>query len=83
MPNFVTKIFGFPEITSKLEGKDEKHTKRIQSGLTLIKELKKIFGLMAVGNKKYVEPGPVLKAIIDDNGNQIQIGEENDIREFN
>ena len=38
---------------------------------------------MAVGNKKYVEPGLVLKAIIDDNGNQIQIGEENDIREFN
>jgi hypothetical protein len=69
MPNFVSKIFAFPPKTGDLEGKDEKHTKRIQSGLTLITELKKIFGLMAVGNKKYVEPGPVLKAIIDDNGN--------------
>ena len=38
---------------------------------------------MTMGNKKYVNPSGVLQAIVDDNGNQIQIGEENDIREFN
>jgi hypothetical protein len=34
---------------------------------------------MAIGNKKYVEPGGVLKAIVDENLKPIQIGEEYDI----
>lgn len=38
--------------------------------MKLIKELKKMFGLIAIGNKAYVEPGPVLSAIVDDAGNQ-------------
>ncbi len=42
-----------------------------------------MFGLMAIGNKAYVEPGPVLGAIIDDAAHQYQIGDERDLREFN
>ena len=38
---------------------------------------------MAIGNKAYVEPGPVLGAIIDDAAHQYQIGDERDLREFN
>ena len=29
-----------------------------------------MFGLIAMGNKSYVEPGPVLNAIVDDSANQ-------------
>lgn len=42
-----------------------------------------MFGLMAIGNKAYVEPGPVLGAIVDDAAHQYQIGDERDLREFN
>ena len=81
MPHFVTKILSFPENLQKedLKGKDDKKTNQIHSGLLLITELKKVFGRMAIGNKKYVEPGGVLKAIVDENLKPIQIGEEYDI----
>ena len=81
MPHFVTKILSFPENLKKedFKGKDDKKTNQIHSGLLLIAELKKVFGRMAIGNKKYVEPGGVLKAIVDENLKPIQIGEEYDI----
>lgn len=68
LPNFVEKILHFKEIEG-LKGKDVVETKKIESGLKLIKELKKMFGLIAVGNKSYVEPGAVLGSIVDDAGN--------------
>lgn len=55
----------------------------MESGRKLIAELKKLFGFLAMGNKKYVDPSGVLRSIIDDFGQPIQIGEEKDIREFN
>lgn len=69
MPHFVTKILNFPENVKldDFKGNDEKQTNLIKSGLNLITELKKVFGRMAIGNKKYVEPGGVLKAIVDEN----------------
>jgi hypothetical protein len=34
----------------------------------MIEELKKVFALMALGNKSYVEPSGILKAIVNDSG---------------
>ena len=68
LPSFVEKILKF-EVKEGLKGKDDTATKRIESGMKLIRELKKMFGLMAIGNKAYVEPGPVLAAIVDDSAN--------------
>lgn len=82
LPSFVEKIFKF-EVKEGLKGKDDTETKKIESGMNLIKQLKKMFGLIAMGNKSYVEPGPVLNAIVDDSANQYQIGDERDLREFN
>ena len=53
------------------------------SGLKLIHELKMMFTMITIGNRSYVEPKPVLASIIDDNGQQITIGDERDLREFN
>jgi hypothetical protein len=45
----------------------------------MIEELKKVFAQLATGNKSYVEPSAILKAIVDDSGHQVQIGDEKDI----
>ena len=66
LPNFVERILKLED--KDLKGMDELMTKRIQSGRTMIKELKLVFALMANGNKSYVEPSAVLKAIVDDSG---------------
>ena len=38
---------------------------------------------MILGNRKYVDPTPVLMAVTDDDGNPAHIGEQKDIGEFN
>lgn len=41
-----------------------------------------MFGQMTKGYKKYADPTQVLKALTDDMGKAIEIGEEKDIGEF-
>ena len=67
MPSFVERIFAF-ECSEQLTGNNELETKKIQSGQKLIKELKKMFATMAIGNRSYVDPRPVLEAIVDESG---------------
>ena len=62
---------------------DELETKKIRSGVKLINELKKMFGTMAAGNRRYVDPRPVLESIVDDSGHQFHIGDERDLSAFN
>ena len=38
---------------------------------------------MALGNKKYLDPNGVLKSVLDNQGDQVAIGEEKDISEYN
>lgn len=38
---------------------------------------------MAIGQRNFVNPGAVLAALIDDNDIQFQVGQGEDIREFN
>ena len=45
--------------------------------------MKKLFAFMARSDKKYADPTGVLKSIVDDFGNPIEIGEQKDIGEFN
>ena len=45
--------------------------------------MKKLFGFLALSDKKYADPSGVLNSIVDDFGNPIQIGEQKDIGEFN
>jgi hypothetical protein len=42
-----------------------------------------LFAFLTRSDKKYADPTDVLKAIVDDYGKTIQIGEEKDIGEFN
>ena len=65
------------------QAEDALTKKLVESGKNLIKELQKLFTAMAVSNKKYLDPSGVLKAIVNSQGEQMTIGEEKDIREFN
>ena len=45
--------------------------------------MKKLFAFMTKSDKKYADPTGVLKSIVDDFGNPIEIGDQKDIGEFN
>ena len=94
IPEFVTPILAYKDDavnsqdvemqTAEQQQKEDALTKKlVESGKNLIKELQKLFTAMAVSNKKYLDPSGVLKAIVDSQGEQMTIGEEKDIREFN
>lgn len=51
--------------------------------MKLIHELQILFASMALGKKKYLDPNGVLKAVVDDQGDQVAIGDEKDISEYN
>ena len=38
---------------------------------------------MTLSNKKYVDPSPVLNSLVDDIGNQLSIGDQKDVGEYN
>jgi len=45
--------------------------------------MSKLFAHLIYTNKRYLDPTAVLKSLVDDFGNQILIGEQKDIGEFN
>ena len=47
-----------------------------------IKELKRLIPAMAVGVKKYVAPTALMAAVLNNQGESVALGEENDIFEF-
>ena len=94
IPEFVIPILAFKDdpaspqdvemqSAEQQQSEDALTKKLAESGRNLIKELQKLFTAMAVSNKKYLDPSGVLKAIVNSQGEQMTIGEEKDIREFN
>lgn len=51
--------------------------------MKLIQELQILFTTMALGKKKYLNPNGVLQSVLDDQGDQVTVGEEKDISEYN
>jgi len=69
MPHFVNTILNFKDTSAaSADPQSSPQEKKIASGKKLIHELKKLFGLFARGNKKYVDPSGVLGSIVDDFG---------------
>lgn len=56
---------------------------RLEASRTLIRQLKVLFGQMTKSDKKYGDPTAVLNAITDYYGKPVEIGNEQDIGEFN
>lgn len=55
--------------------------KRIESCYNLIVEMKLLFAFMTKGEKKYADPTAMIRHIVDDFGNQMKIGDQQDITE--
>ena len=51
--------------------------------MQLIRELQVLFTTMAVGSTKYLDPSRVLYSVLDDQGDEVAIGDEKDIGEYN
>eukprot|EP00743_Colponemidia_sp_Colp-15_P007033 GILK01007589.1.p1 GENE.GILK01007589.1~~GILK01007589.1.p1 ORF type:complete len:990 (-),score=185.29 GILK01007589.1:398-3367(-) len=56
---------------------------RRHASIKLVKELQMLFACMMYGTRKYGNPTSVLKALVDDTGRPIQIGDQKDVGEFN
>ena len=55
--------------------------KRIECSYNLIVELKRLFAFMTKSEKKYTDPTAMIRNIVDDFGNQLKIGDQQDISE--
>jgi hypothetical protein len=56
---------------------------RLNSARDLIRNLRVLFGNLAMSDKKYADPTAVLKSLTDSYGKPFEVGEERDIGEFN
>ena len=57
--------------------------RRLDQSRILIQNLKKLFAQMTIGDTKYADPTQVLRAIANDRGMATEIGDQQDIGEFN
>ena len=49
----------------------------------MVENLKVLFSELIASDKKYVDPKPVITSIVDDYGNELAVGDQKDIGEFN
>ena len=62
---------------------ERQFVQRLNTSRELIKELKVLFGQMTKSDKKYGDPTKVLQRVTDNTGRPLEIGNEQDIGEFN
>lgn len=65
------------------EEKKQPREVRTKASVELVLNLQKLFAYLICSNRRYIEPTSVLKALVDDYGNPIAIGEQKDVGEFN
>ena len=49
----------------------------------LVEHLKNLFCSLTATDRKYMDPTPVITSIVDDYGNDLALGDQKDIGEFN
>lgn len=57
--------------------------KRKLASCRLVENLKQLFCSLIASDRKYIDPTPVISSIVDDYGNDLAIGDQKDIGEFN
>ena len=89
--SFIQALFHLPLVMEKVMSLEDSAelqrqsnlnaVKRIESSYKLIIELKKLFAYMTKSEKKYADPTAMIRNIVDDFGNQMKIGDQQDITE--
>lgn len=72
----------FKSITDVEKGKDPELKRKLAS-IQLVKSLQLLFAGMIISDKKYLDPTSVITSVVDDYGNELPIGDQKDIAEFN
>jgi len=81
LPMVMETIMGLQE-TNELHRQSSLNTmKRIESCYKLIIQMKLLFAFMTKSEKKYADPTAMIRNIVDDFGNQMKIGDQQDISE--
>lgn len=62
---------------------EEGDFKRKLCSCRLVENLKALFCQLIASDRKYADPTPVITALVDDYGNELAIGDQKDIGEFN
>lgn len=85
-PKFVKEVLSFDsekECFKELEKTPKQNNQRLKLSIIFVKQLQKLFALMTLSEKKYIDPTDVLNSLVDDYGNQILIGDQKDVTELN
>ncbi|EGR31008.1 ubiquitin carboxyl-terminal hydrolase family protein, putative [Ichthyophthirius multifiliis] len=81
---FTKEIMNFqPLKEEEIKGKDQNQLKNIKSCIQLVQEMQNLYGHLIGSEKMYADPSDIVKNILDENGEQYQIGNQQDIGEFN
>ena len=48
----------------------------------MVVQVRRLFANLILTNQKYVDPTPVLQSVVDDYGNKIDVGAQQDITEY-
>lgn len=85
IPKLVQEILTFKAHESHLKSKKIEGVDviRKKASIKLVEEVQRLFAYLIRSNKKYADPSNVLNALVDDFGNQISIGDQKDVGEFN
>lgn len=87
IPEFVELVMNFENVDGSADpaapvSKDKEEKKEENKKCELIRKLKMLFASLIKSNKKYQDASEVLRALRDEFGNPIPIGDQKDIAEF-
>jgi ubiquitin carboxyl-terminal hydrolase 25/28 len=82
IPNFVKEILSFQD-TNPRESQDSQQQRLQSASIQLVHQLQRLFASMIRSHRRYLDPSDVLKSLVDDLGNQLVIGDQKDVGEFN
>eukprot|EP00359_Climacostomum_virens_P005944 CAMPEP_0204904364 /NCGR_PEP_ID=MMETSP1397-20131031/4821_1 /ASSEMBLY_ACC=CAM_ASM_000891 /TAXON_ID=49980 /ORGANISM="Climacostomum Climacostomum virens, Strain Stock W-24" /LENGTH=950 /DNA_ID=CAMNT_0052073147 /DNA_START=3586 /DNA_END=6438 /DNA_ORIENTATION=+ len=80
IPEFTKEVLSFKPHNDR--DADNENTRKTAS-IRLVLQLQKLFAKMICSQSKYCDPSAVLNALVDDFGNRVTIGEQQDVGEFN
>ncbi|CAG9326367.1 unnamed protein product [Blepharisma stoltei] len=79
IPSFVREIFGYP-----IEDNTNKKMQNLQNeNGRVLEQLQRLFAHMIGTNKMYIDPTFVLNCLVNDLKNDMKMGKQNDVGEFN
>lgn len=81
LPPVMIKIMSLNETTELQRQSSLNARKRIESSYHMVVELKKLFAYMTKSEQKYADPTAMIRNVVDDFGNQLKIGDQQDISE--